>query len=413
MAIVKDPKKTPASRSDKAAASSPADTPIKQRDDFSFDLNNLYRRSDEKAEELEASQLKQAEEFRSTIDQLNESNKFLSADDMEKKGILTLSDLLRIDPLDERAQSMRTGVVTDYEAGKKYYVVGKELEKYEQRRTTQSAMGNLGLGEPHSSSKPAKFEIRTAGNIKADLVESINHAAKVTGVPPALLGAMAGIESGFNDPKMQKSPSGALGVLQQTGGYRDAVWAKYGDFVAQHAPAAREAMKGGLTKSEKIELAFDEKSAFIIAGLRAKELEKKYGVDLNTPKGMAIVYLEHNSGEGSVKKLLNGQMTDSFIRNWNPAIYRGNDTPQAVIAATERKMAGYANAYEKVSDSVVAKAGVDATVAIAKASASSADALKVGTIASLTNKTDDSNLDAKDLKMAKLAADKGPAPIPS
>lgn len=420
MATIKDPTKAPPLTAPQAQKPRADAAPVEDytrlndwdnQNDFSA-MKNSIRKSDQDVEALALVAGGQHDEKTSMYRQLlNENNKLLTFDDLMKMGTLTLQEMLRIDTSDSRVQSMRTGVVTDYEAGQKYYVVGKDLEKYESRRAAQSSLGNLGLGQSGSSSTPPKFEVRTSGQIQSDLVNSINRAAEITGVPPALLGALAGIESGFNNPKMQKSPTGAVGVVQQTGGYRDTVWSKYGDFVAQHVPEAREAMKGGLTRQEKYALAFNEDSAFIIVGLRAKELEKKYGLDLNSPRGMAIVYLEHNSGEGSVKRLLNGQMTDATIRGYNPAIYRGNDTPAAVIASTERKMVSYASAYEKRADQIeavqMAAAKPAADGAIGKASTSSAEDIRNGAVASITNKSDDANMDARDRKIAQS----GPAPV--
>lgn len=446
MAAVKDPTKTPPltapqtakPRADVATAldATAAEDQLQlnnwdNQNDFSA-MKNSYRKADQDMEAAAIIGLGGPDSGPSMFSKLlNEGNaKTLSFEDAMKMGTLVLQDILRLDTSDPRVQSMRTGTVTDYNAGQKYYVVGQDLEKYESRRAAQSSLGSLGLSPSHTGRyPPTKFEVRNAGDIQKDLVNSINRAAEITGVPPAMLGALAGIESGFNNPKMQRSPSGAVGVVQQTGGYRDTMWAKHGNFIAEHVPEAREAMKGGLTREEKYALAFNEDAAFIMVGRRAKELEKKYGLDLNTPRGMAIVYLEHNSGEGSVKRLLNGQMTEASIRNWNPAIYRGNDTPAAVIAATERKMVSFASAYEKradqiegihmaaakpAADSAIAKASASsaADLAIAKASTSSAAALKDGAVGSITNKPDapdSSNMDVRDRKLAQS----GPAPVVS
>ncbi len=182
------------------------------------------------------------------------------------------------------------------------------------------------------------------------------------------------IESGFGKNKL--SPTGAIGTFQQTGAYRDANWSKHGAFIAQHVPEARAAMEGGLSKDEKRSLAFNDRSAAIMTALAAKSFAESRGLDLNDKKNWWVVYAEHNAGAGSVNKILRNEMPDKFIRDCNPAIYRGKDTPTEVVANYQSKIMGYAKAYEKLETNLVASAKVDATLAIANASASSAQAVK-------------------------------------
>ncbi len=393
MAISKDPqtKKIPGTPSGAPAAKTPDSA--KPRDDFSFDLNNLYRKHDDILRDKETAQERFLEEIKRFATQLaatnhvelaEEDTALLSAEMMEKMGQLTSWDLLRIDQKDAKAMSMRMGEVKDYETGQKYYLVGKALETYEARRAAETYLGGqpqTGSSRPHgnisemAAGRPhQEFRVAPTASLKGQLVDDIAYASKVTGVPAALIGAMAGIESGFGKNKL--SPTGAVGTFQQTGGYRDTNWAKHGAFIAQHVPEARAAMEGGLSKDEKKALAFNDRSAALMTALAAKDFAAARGIDLNDKKNWWIVYAQHNAGDGSVNKLLRNDMPDKFIRDCNPAIFRGKDTPVEIVANYQSKIMGYANAYEKLETNLVASAKVETTVALAKASASSATAVK-------------------------------------
>ncbi len=385
MATVKDPqtkKKAPASV-EKVGETA------KHRDDFSFDLNNLYRRNDDLQKDKASAQEKFLEDLRRFASQLasstnveisSEDTGLLSAEMLEKMGQLTSWDLLRIDQNDAKAMSMRMGEVRDNQTGQKYFLVGKSLEVYEARRAAESYLGPTGTPRiPGSISEkiptlPQEFRVSTAGSLKGELVDDIAYASKVTGVPAALIGAMAGIESGFGKNKL--SPTGAVGTFQQTGGYRDTNWAKHGAFIAQHVPEARAAMEGGLSKDEKKALAFNDRSAALMTALAAKDFAAARGIDLSDKKNWWVVYAQHNAGDGSVNKLLRNDMPDKFIRDCNPAIYRGKDTPTEIVANYQSKIMGYASAYEKLESNMVASAKVETTVALAKASATSSAAIK-------------------------------------
>ena len=391
MATVKDPH-----THKKSGTPAPAETSVdssKPRNDFSFDLNNLYRINNDHLKGKQNSEVQFLEEMKRfatqmagvTLDESDAESGLLSAEMMEKMGELSSWDLLRIDQSDLKAMSMRMGEVRDYDTGRKYFLVGKSLETYEARRAAESYLGPQGsshtgprlngsISDAAASRPQQEFRVSTAGSLKGELVDDIAYASKVTGVPAALIGAMAGIESGFGKNKL--SPTGAIGTFQQTGAYRDANWSKHGAFIAQHVPEARAAMEGGLSKDEKRSLAFNDRSAAIMTALAAKSFAESRGLDLNDKKNWWVVYAEHNAGAGSVNKILRNEMPDKFIRDCNPAIYRGKDTPTEVVANYQSKIMGYAKAYEKLETNLVASAKVDATLAIANASASSAQAVK-------------------------------------
>ncbi len=395
MANVKDPQKVApppfgAPKGTKALRESDTAAP-KKRDDFSWSLDNMLRwwaqDLDEARNEQDEVRLQDVQQFQALLDTV--SFEPLGYADLLAKGELTDADILRINPRDEQAMNMRMAEVVDYQQGRRYYLVGKSLEQYETRRSAESFLAQQGIGQlpsgrPQAALPPSgaagapssyrapEFRVTTPAVVQGELVASIDKAAKITGVPTALLGAMTGIESGFG--KNLLSPTGAIGVMQQTGGYRDTMWKTYGETIAQHVPAARAAMAGGLSKDEKRDLAFNNDAAILMVALRAKDFCKKYGLDVNDPKSWGMVYLDHNSGEGSVMKLMSGQMTDKFIRDVNPAVYRGVNTPQEALANFQSKIVGYAKAYEKVearyeaSSPAMAAAKPAADAAILKAS---------------------------------------------
>lgn len=388
MATVKDPqtRKKPGATAETTADSG------KPRDDFSFDPNNLVRKNNDILQGKQAAETRFFEDLKRFASQLaststdfdlaEEETGLLSAAMMEKMGQLTSWDLLRIDQNDLKAMAMRMGEVRDHETGQKYFLVGKSLETYEARRAAETYLGGQSAPRVHPTlpavSSPAtqqEFRVSTAASLKGELVDDIAYASKVTGVPAALIGAMAGIESSFGKNKL--SPTGAIGTFQQTGAYRDANWAKHGAFIAQHVPEARAAMEGGLSKDEKRSLAFNDRSAALMTALAAKSFAEARGIDLNDKKNWWVVYAEHNAGAGSVNRLLRNDMPDKFIRDCNPAIYRGKDTPTEVVANYQSKIMGYAKAYEKMETNMVASAKVETTLAIANASASSAQVTKV------------------------------------
>ena len=394
MATVKDPTNTtvipfgtqPTAKALKEAEAK-AIKPSK-RDDFSWSLDNMLRwwvqDLDQDREEKDEERTADIRHFQ---DQIDITFELLSAADLLAKGELSEADILRINPHDEAAMNMRMAEVVDYEKGRRFYLVGKSLEQYETRRTAEAFLSQQGLaggktpgvpvaaadaaGAPARTQRtPPEFRVTTPGAVQGELIASINKASQITGVPTALLGAMTGIESGFG--KNLYSPTGAIGSMQQTGGYRDTMWKVYGEKIATHVPAARAAMADGLTKDEKRNLAFNNDAAILMVALRAKDFCKQYKLDINDPKSWGMVYLDHNSGEGSVKKLLAGEMTDKFIRDVNPAVYRGVDTPQAALANFQSKIISYAKAYEKVEDryeaTLMAAAKPAADAAILKAS---------------------------------------------
>lgn len=277
-----------------------------------------------------------------------------SYDELMAKGTLTQRDILSAEASDTRIATMRVGVVTNYETGQRQYLVGRRLDDY---------LVNQGIGRPpsgrehpvvtqgdikvpHSPARSFDFKLTTIGESQRDLVSAIDRAAKITGVPAPLLGAMAGIESKFGRDLV--SPTGAVGTFQQTGGYRAERWKLYGEDIARYVPEAREAMKGGLTKEEMKQLAFNDDAAALMTAYSAKAFARKYNLDLNDPKTWGLVYAEHNAGEGSVKRLLSGGMTEKWIMDANPAIYRNVGDSKSALLTYQTKMEDWAKNYEKL-----------------------------------------------------------------
>jgi hypothetical protein len=303
---------------------------------------------------------------KSFLDDISSRFEVKSEEQLLAKGTLDTHDVLSADSSNSRIRDMRVGTVTDYESGRRSYLVGRALDNYIVNQGVVPRASDL-----PEQRKSTSFKLGTIGEVQSNLVSSIEKASKLTGVPSALIGAMAGIESGFGNNLY--SPTGPLGTFQQSGSYRETNWKRYGSFIAQHVPEARAALADGkLTKDEMRQLAFNDDAAALMTGLAAAKFAKDYKLDLSKKENWGLVYAEHNSGRGSVNKLLKGGTTEQWIQDYNPAIYKGTNGSQDILNSYQSKMMTWTKNYEQLESKVA--------LAAAPSSVKTASSLKMATL---------------------------------
>ncbi|PZP55202.1 MAG: hypothetical protein DI586_07620 [Micavibrio aeruginosavorus] len=275
------------------------------------------------------------------------SLKLLSFDQLLQKGDLDQEDIFSADTSDARVRDMEVGEYIDEQTGERHYYTGETLSRF------RGTHRELPLG-------PDNFKMKSVGQVQIEMVSAIQKAASLTGVPASLLGAMAGKETRLGQGGMV-SPTGAIGLFQQTGGYREAFWnsEKNRAFVANHVAEARQYLSndGKIDSAEARKLAWNPEASALMTAIRAQELARAKGFNLNDRNTWTYVYTEHNAGRGSLNKLMNGQMTDSWIRDYNPAVYGGKNTAADVLAGSDRDMKLWANRFEKLTSQL----GMDAS----------------------------------------------------
>jgi hypothetical protein len=244
---------------------------------------------------------------------------------LEQQGELNQHDILNASP-DQDTQNLQVGVYT--EDGIPRYFTGRALGE------ASAIYGNAGNDN---------WRMTNIGEIQRDMVSGIENASRVTGVPAALLGAMAGIESGFG--RNQMSPTGAEGIFQQTDGYLRN-W--YIDQARTTLPALRQLndpqvnsmLAGGISMNEARRLAYNPAAASLITALAARDMAQDLGVNLNDRGNWWMVYAEHNVGRGGLNAIRRGGEPAQWIQDANPLFYRGGGSPAAKYADKIEQFAG-------------------------------------------------------------------------
>jgi hypothetical protein len=297
----------------------------------------------------------------------SENNFGLTYQDLANKTTLTQNEIFSAGTSDKRVANTQVAERIN-ENGSRTYYVGSGLTDFLSSRSSVKPSGV----QAQNSAKD-NFRLTSIGDIQREMFDAIELASKVTGVPTKLLGAMAGKESTFG--KGQVSSSGAEGLFQQTDGYLIANYVKnpaQAKLIASVVPEAAEYMKDGkITLDEARKLAWNPAAAAMLTALRAQALAKDLNLDLNKPSSWAYVYTEHNAGRGSLNNLLKGGMTEKWIQDLNPSMYKGANSAQDVLQIAANDMEKWGNRFEKLVAASADSSSSLASAAIAKASASS------------------------------------------
>lgn len=270
--------------------------------------------------------------------------------EFEEKGNITQSDIYSASS-DRETQSTPLIEYTDPETGRTRYVAGAEnIERFQ-----RDVSPNIG---------PDNWRMRNIGEVQRDMVNGINFAARLTGVPATLLGAMAGIESTFG--RNQMSPTGAEGIFQQTSGYLKEwyggwevrqgrrVWddnrlnqvMPYLRQLAQHdRQVASIIADGRIDPREQDILSYNPAASAIVTAVAAQNLARREGFNLNDRRNWWMVYCEHNVGQGGLDAIQAGGRPAQWIINANPLFFRNGNPAQEYSNYVERWAQRYENTF--------------------------------------------------------------------
>lgn len=245
---------------------------------------------------------------------------------LEQQGELKQSDIFNASQ-DEDTQNLQVGVYIDPQSGMPRYFVGSAL----------------GPAQSYGNAGNDSWRMTNIGEIQRDMVSGIENAARVTGVPAALLGAMAGIESGFG--RNQMSPTGAEGIFQQTDGYLRQWYINNARITIPalrnlNDPQVNSMLEGGISMNEARRLAYNPAASALITALAAKDMAQDLGVNLNDRGNWWMVYAEHNVGRGGLNAIRRGGEPAQWIQDANPLFYRGGGSPAARYADHIERFAG-------------------------------------------------------------------------
>lgn len=252
---------------------------------------------------------------------------------LETQGEISQGDILNASR-DADTQSLSVGVYTDPNTGTPRYFTGGSLDQ------ASRIYGNTGSDN---------WRMTNIGDLQRDMVSGIQYASRVTGVPASLLGAMAGIESGFG--RNQMSPTGAEGIFQQTDGYLRQWYINNSRTTLPKLQELNRAMggsdrilnaalaDGNISRAEANRLAYSPAASALITGLAAQAMARRTGIDLNDRGNWWMVYAEHNVGAGGLNALRSGGRPAQWIQDANPAFYRGGD-PRTRYANEIERFAG-------------------------------------------------------------------------
>lgn len=270
---------------------------------------------------------------------------YLTYENLANKTQLTQAEVFFANTSDARVQRTPVGEYIG-ENGRRTYYIGEGLTKY-----LKEAQQNTTHPTPD---QPDRFRLTSIGEVQREMHEAIQVAAKVTGVPAKLLGAMVGKESIFG--RDQVSKSGAEGLFHQTDGYLKANYVNNLAQARQIAAVVPEAAKyledGKITLAEANKLSWNPLAAAVLTGLRAKAVAKDFGLDLRDERTWGYVYTDHNAGRGSLNKLVQGGMTDRWIQDLNPSMYKGVKSASDVLEVATRDMILWGNRYEKLTQNI-------------------------------------------------------------
>lgn len=348
-------------------------------------VNNPNKPTDD---ELNRQRYMQLERNKYDLTNNTESIFSLTYESLANKTTLTQGEILFANPTDKRVSEAQV-IEQINENGSRTYYTGKGLTEFLAAHPTASRTSGAGARasgvQPQSTAKD-NFRISSIGEIQREMFEAIEIASQKTGVPAKLLGAMAGKETRFGQG--QVSSSGAEGLFQQTDSYLIANYViTDADIkknparvrmvesqikqIASVVPEAAEYMKDGrISLNEARRLAWNPTAAAMLTGLRAQALAKDLNLDLNNPSSWAYVYTEHNAGRGSLNNLLKGGMTEKWIQDLNPSMYKGASSANDVLQIAANDMTKWGDRYEKIYAASLASS------TIAQASLSSKASLK-------------------------------------
>lgn len=290
------------------------------------------------------------------------NGEYLTYEDLTSKKTLTQAEIFNANPLDPRVQETQVAEHINHATGRRSYYVGEGLTEQLAARNQHQNLPST--GRPLTS-RPDNFRMTSIGQIQREMHQAIEIAARETGVPAKLLGAMAGKESLFG--KQQISSSGAEGLFHQTDGYLKSNYVQNPQQAARIAavvPEAAEYMADGkITISEANRLAWNLLAAAMLTGLRAKAVAKDFNLDLNDERTWGYVYTDHNAGRASLKRLVSGGMTEGWIQKLNPSMYKGVKSGEDVLRIATDDMIRYGNRYEKLATAIANTAASPIVVA--------------------------------------------------